>query len=74
MSEAKRGEEHIWRATEVSGRQTTWVRVGELVRCERCVNWGSMPFDYPIDWCHVVQKCTRPSDWCCWGREEGGRR
>lgn len=71
MSEAKRGEERIWRAVEVNGRQTTWVRVGDLVRCESCVNWGAMAFDYSIDWCPVVQKCTRPSDWCCWGARKG---
>ena len=67
MTDYRRGDERIMRVTEVNRGQTTWVRVGDLVRCEKCANWGSMPFDYPPDWCPVVQKCTRPSDWCCWG-------
>lgn len=41
MSDYKRGDERIMRATEVNRGQTTWVRVGDLVRCERCVNWGA---------------------------------
>lgn len=74
MSECKRGDERIMRVTEVNRGQTTWVRVGDLVRCERCANWGSMAFEYPIDWCPVVQKCTRPSDWCCWGARKEDER
>lgn len=70
MIDAKRGDERIMRATEVNGRQTTWVRVGDLVRCERCVNWGAMGDIYPPDWCPVVRKCTRPSDWCCWSERK----
>lgn len=79
MIDAKRGDERIMRVAEVNGRQTTWVRVGDLVRCEDCVNWNTMADgateanirwrkDADGDrWCPVVRKCTRPSDWCCWG-------
>ena len=41
MSDYKRGDERIMRVTEVNGRQTTWVRVGDLVRCEDCANLGA---------------------------------
>lgn len=44
---------------------------GELVRCRDCVNWGAMDDLYPPDYCPVVRKCTRPSDWCCWGARKG---
>ena len=71
MSEAKRGEERIWRAVEANGRQTTWFSVGDLVRCAGCVNWGSLAGNYSPDWCPVVQKHTRPTDWCCWGAKKG---
>lgn len=73
MSDYERGEEQIWRATEVNGRQTTWFSVGDLVRCERCVNWGAMNDLHPPDYCPVVRKCTRPSDWCCWGARKGDK-
>ena len=71
MSDYERGEEQIWRATEANGHQTTWVRVSGLVRCERCVNWGALAGNYSPDWCPVVQKHTRPTDWCCWGARKG---
>lgn len=45
--------------------------LGELVRCRDCVNWGAMNDLYPPDYCPVVRKCTRPSDWCCWGARKG---
>lgn len=72
MIDAKRGDERIMRVAEVNGRQTTWVRVGDLVRCEDCVNWNTMVPDGVRRrsgdfYCPVVRKCTRPSDWCCWG-------
>ena len=67
MSEAKRGEERIMRVTEINGERTSLADEGELVRCEGCVNWGAMDGLYPPDYCPVVRKCTRPSDWCCWG-------
>lgn len=67
MSDFKRGDLRIMRVTEIDGERATWVDAGELVRCADCVNWGPMPFDYPIDYCPVVMKCTRPTDWCCWG-------
>ena len=45
--------------------------VGELVRCEGCVNWGAMDDLHPPDYCPVVSKCTRQGDWCCWGEGKG---
>lgn len=45
--------------------------LGELVRCRDCVNWGVMDDLYPPDYCPVVRKYTRPSDWCCWGAGKG---
>lgn len=48
----------------------TPAREGDLVRCESCVNWGAMSDFYPPDYCPVVRKCTRPSDWCCWGARD----
>ena len=71
MIDAKRGDERIMRATEVNGRQTTWVRVGDLVRCADCINWGAMNDLHPHDSCPVVRKCTRQGDWCCWGARKG---
>lgn len=51
-----------------SGREVYTVRVGRpLVRCADCVNRGSMDDLYPPDYCPVVRKYTRPTDWCCWG-------
>lgn len=41
------------------------------VTCAYCVNWGAMNDLYPPDYCPVVRKCTRPSDWCCWGARKG---
>ena len=73
MSEHKRGEERIMRVTEIDGGRATLVDAGELVRCEGCVNWGAMNDLYPPDYCPVVRKCTRPSDWCCWGMRKGER-
>lgn len=66
MSDYKRGDERIMRVTEVNRGQTTWVRVGDLVRCEDCANLGADQI-YPQDYCPVVRKYVRPSDWCCWG-------
>ena len=71
MSEHKRGDERIMRVTEVNRGQTTWVRVGDLVRCADCINWGALAGNYSPDWCPVVQKHTRPTDWCCWGARKG---
>ena len=71
MSEHKRGEERIMRVTEIDGERTSWVDEGELVRCDGCVNWGAMAVNSSPDWCTVVQKYTRPSDWCCWGAGKG---
>lgn len=48
--------------------------LGELVRCRDCVNWGAMDDLYPPDYCPVVRKCTRPSDWCCWGARKEDER
>lgn len=45
--------------------------LGELVRCRDCVNRGAMDDLYPPDYCPVVRKCTRPSDWCCRGARKG---
>lgn len=42
MSEHKRGEERIMRVTEIDGERTSWVDEGELVRCDGCVNWGTL--------------------------------
>lgn len=79
----KRGDERIMRVTEIDGERTSWVCEGELVRCESCVNWNTMADgateanirwrkDADGDrWCPVVRKCTRPSDWCCWGARKG---
>lgn len=74
MSEVKRGEERIMRVTEIDGELTSWVDECELVRCERCVNWGALAGNYSHDWCPVVQKHTRPTDLCCWGARKGGSR
>lgn len=72
MSERKRGDEAIWRCCQADGPRASWRRVGELVRCEGCVNWGAMGDFYHLpDYCPVVRKCTRPGDWCCWGARKG---
>ena len=52
-------------------RLNSWVCEGELVRCDGCVNWGALAGNYSPDWCPVVQKHTRPTDWCCWGAGKG---
>lgn len=55
------------------GREVYTVRAGSpLVRCEKCDNWGAMVGDRPADYCPVVQRCTRPTDWCCWAAREKG--
>lgn len=72
MSDYKRGDERIMRVTEIDGERVSWVCEGELVRCRDCVNWGAMGDFYHLpDYCPVVRKCTRPSDWCCWGARKG---
>lgn len=83
MSDYKRGDERIMRVTEIDGERASLVCEGELVRCESCVNWNTMADgateanirwrkDADGDrWCPVVRKCTRPSDWCCWGARKG---
>lgn len=71
MSDYERGNERIMRVTEIDGERASWVCEGELVRCRDCVNWGAMGDLYPPDYCPVVRKCTRPSDWCCWGARKG---
>lgn len=71
MSDYERGNERIMRVTEIDGERVSWVREGELVRCRYCVNWGAMGDLYPPDYRPVVRKCTRPSDWCCWGARKG---
>lgn len=83
MSDYERGNEHIMRVTETDGGRTSLVDEGELVRCRDCVNWNTMADgateanirwrkDADGDrWCPVVRKCTRPSDWCCWGARKG---
>ena len=64
MIDAKRGDERIMRVTEIDGERASWVCEGELVRCDGCVNWGALAGNYSPDWCPVVQKHTRPTDWC----------
>lgn len=72
MSDYERGDERIVRVTEIDGERTSWVCEGELVRCRDCVNWGAMGDFYHLpDYCPVVRKYTRPSDWCCWGTGKG---
>lgn len=72
MTDCKRGDERIMRVTEIDGERASWVCEGELVRCVDCVNWGAMGDFYHLpDYCPVVRKCTRPSDWCCWGARKG---
>ena len=72
MTDCKRGDERIMRVTEIDGERASWVCEGELVRCRDCVNWGAMGDVYHLpDYCPVVRKCTRPSDWCCWGARKG---
>lgn len=68
--EFERGDELIWRVCEVDGVRAAWRPVGDLVRCRDCANWGAMGGTHAFDWCPVVQKCTRPSDWCCWAAEK----
>lgn len=43
----------------------------EVVRCAKCVNWGTLAPKHAEDWCPVVSKCTRAGDWCCWGAGKG---
>ena len=72
MSDYKRGDERIMRVTEIDGERVSWVCEGELVRCADCVYWGAMGDFYRLpDYCPAVRKCTRPSDWCCWGAGKG---
>lgn len=65
------GDERVMRYAGVEHCEEKWIDEGELVRCESCVNWGAMGDLYPPDYCPVVRKCTRPSDWCCWGARKG---
>lgn len=74
MTDCKRGYERIMRVTEIDGERASWVCESELVRCRDCVNWGAMGDFYHLpDYCPVVRKCTRPSDWCCWGARKGDK-
>ena len=38
---------------------------------EPWIDKGELDDLYPPDYCPVVRKCTRPSDWCCWGARKG---
>lgn len=75
MSDYEIGDERIMLYAGVFAgiefSEEPWIDKGELVRCESCVNWGAMGDLYPPDYCPVVRKCTRPSDWCCWGAGKG---
>lgn len=75
MSDYEIGDERIMLYAGVFAgvefSEEPWIDKGELVRCESCVNWGAMGDLYPPDYCPVVRKCTRPSDWCCWGAKKG---
>lgn len=67
MSGYEIGDERVMRYAGVEHCEEKWIDEGELVRCRDCVNWGAMAGNYSPDWCPVVQKHTRPTDWCCWG-------
>lgn len=71
MSEAKRGEEQIWRATDVNGRQTTWVSVGELVRCKDCAN-GTLSHQRGVlvVECHVMRSYNSSDGYCHLGERK----
>lgn len=71
MSDYEIGDERVMRYAGVEHCEEKWIDEGELVRCRDCVNWGAMDDLYPPDYCPVVRKCTRPSDWCCWGARKG---
>lgn len=71
MSNYKRGDERIMRVCDINCGRVSWACEGEVVRCADCGNWGALERNYPPDWCPVVRKCTRPTDWCCWGARKG---
>ena len=74
MSDYEIGDERVMRYAGVEHCEEKWIDEGKLVRCRDCVNWGAMDDLYPPDYCPVVRKCTRPSDWCCWGAKKVGDR
>ena len=74
MSDYEIGDERVMRYAGVEHCEEKWIDEGGLVRCRDCVNWGAMDDLYPPDYCPVVRKCTRPSDWCCWGAKKVGDR
>lgn len=75
MSDYELGEERVMRYAGVEHSEEKWIDEGKLVRCRDCVNWGAMGDFYRLpDYCPVVRKCTRPSDWCCWGARKVGDR
>lgn len=74
MSDYELGEERVMRYAGVEHSEEKWIDEDKLVRCRDCVNWGAMGDFYRLpDYCPVVRKCTRPSDWCCWGTRKGDK-
>lgn len=71
MSEENRKGERICKTGIWCGFSVVERDLGELVRCADCINWNEMPPGDVPDWCPVVRKCTRPTDWCCWGARKG---
>lgn len=68
------GDERVMRYAGVEHCEEKWIDEGELIRCRDCVNWGAMGDFYHLpDYCPVVRKCTRPSDWCCCGARKGDK-
>lgn len=71
MNDYERGEEQIWRATEVNGRRTTLVPVGGLVRCKDCAH-GTLSHQrgVPVVECHVMRSYNRPDGYCHLGERK----
>ncbi|WP_461186125.1 hypothetical protein [Adlercreutzia sp. CNCM I-6216] len=70
MSAYEIGDERVMQYAGVEHSEDVWIDNGELVRCSDCVNWGAESI-YAHDYCQVVRKYVRPSDWCCWGAGKG---
>lgn len=63
----RRGDERIWRVTEVDGEHTHWRDLGRLVRCVDCANLAVG--DDGSRWCSHWDKKVPVDGFCHLGEE-----
>ena len=78
MSDYKRGEERIWRISDVDVHRASCREVGELVRCKDCIYWKDEDFCANPQWLSGVGTrsgvvefpCTFPDEFCSYAEKE----